>query len=159
MRGIHFMLAERLQFDRLAHFDLERLASVRDVYLFHAVAKGNPKDERLFAMAEVRDLTAVRDAEGRVIQLPHVERMLHEALAGMRVFQARRPPGQRLEWNRVLLTVTPPLLLSRDELRGLAERLAPATAGLGLEMLLITARMPGPSRRAGGDAGAGHHHG
>ncbi len=142
LRGIHFMLAERLQFGRLARFELTRLPSVRDVYLFHAVAQGNPKDERLFAMAEVRDLTAVRDAAGRVVQLPYVERMLHEALAGMRVFQARRPPGQRLEWNRVLLTVTPPLLLSHEEVRGLAERLVPATVGLGLEMLLLTARVP-----------------
>ena len=30
----------------------------------------NPKDERLFAVAEVRDLTPVRDASGRVVQLP-----------------------------------------------------------------------------------------
>ena len=45
----------------------------------------------------------------------------------------------------MLLTVTPPLLLSHEEICALAERLAPATAGLGLEMLLITARMPNPN--------------
>jgi acetyl-CoA carboxylase carboxyltransferase component len=43
----------------------------------------------------------------------------------------------------VLLTVLPPLRLSRDEIRRLAERLVPATEGLGLEMLLIDARLPG----------------
>ena len=31
-----------------------------DVYLFHGVAHENPKDHRLFALAEVRDLTPVR---------------------------------------------------------------------------------------------------
>jgi acetyl/propionyl-CoA carboxylase alpha subunit/acetyl-CoA carboxylase carboxyltransferase component len=143
-RGVHPMLFERMHLSRLSKFDLERLPSVEDVYLYRGVAQGNPKDERLFAAANVRDLTPVRDASGRVVQLPHLERMLHEALAGMRLFQARRPPGQRLEWNRVLLTVEPPLRLSRDEVLSLAERLAPATEGLGLEMVLMDARVPDP---------------
>jgi acetyl/propionyl-CoA carboxylase alpha subunit/acetyl-CoA carboxylase carboxyltransferase component len=141
-RGVHPMLFERLHLGRLSKFDLERLPSREDLYLYRAVAQGNPKDERLFAMAEVRDLTPVRDADGRVAQLPQLERVFHEALAGMRVFQARRPPHQRLEWNRVLLTVTPPLLLSRDDVQRLAARLAPATEGLGLELMAFTARVP-----------------
>ncbi len=144
-RGIHPMLFERLHLERLSKFDLERLPSVEDVYLYRGVAQGNPMDERLFAMAEVRDLTPVRDASGRVVQVPELERMFHEALAGMRIFQARRAPNQRLEWNRVLLTVTPPLELSREEIRGVAERLMPATEGLGLEMMLVTARVPDPA--------------
>jgi len=144
IRGIHFMLAERMQFGRLAKFDLNRLPSLADVYLFHAVAQGNPKDERLIATAEVRDLAPVRDSAGRVVQVPGLERMFHEALAGMRLFQARRAPHQRLEWNRVLLTISPPLLLSREEVHLLAERLTPAMEGVGLEMLLMTARVPDP---------------
>ena len=147
-RGVHPMLFERMQIGRLARFDLERLPSVEDVFLYRGVAQANPKDERLIAVAEVRDLTPVRDGRGRVVQLPHLERMLHEALAGMRRFQARRPPQQRIEWNRVLLTVGPPLLLGPEELRALAERLAPATAGLGLEMVLIDARIPDPQTGA-----------
>jgi acetyl/propionyl-CoA carboxylase alpha subunit/acetyl-CoA carboxylase carboxyltransferase component len=146
-RGVHPMLFKRMQMGRLAKFDLERLPSVEDVYLYRGVAQGNPKDERLFAMAEVRDATAFRDTSGRV-QLPHLERMFHEALAGMRLFQARRAPHQRLEWNRVLLTVTPPLQIARPDLQQLAERLAPATEGLGLEMVLITARIPDPATGA-----------
>ena len=58
------MMAKRLQLHRLQHFDLERLPSAEDVYLFRAVAKGNPRDERLFVVAEVRDLTPVSDAGG-----------------------------------------------------------------------------------------------
>ncbi len=144
-RGVHPMLFERLQLGRLAKFDLERLPSGEDVYLYHGVAQSNPKDERLFAMAEVRDLSAVRETNGALVQIPQLERMFHEALAGMRLFQARRPPHQRLEWNRVLITVAPPLDLTRQEFRALAERLIPATEGLGLEMLLVTARVPDPT--------------
>ncbi|HET9554779.1 MAG TPA: carboxyl transferase domain-containing protein, partial [Anaeromyxobacteraceae bacterium] len=147
-RGVHFMLFERMQLDRLSKFDLERLPAGEDLYLYRGVAQGNPKDERLFAVAEVRDLTPVRDAAGRVVQLPHLERMLQEALAGMRRFQAKRAPHQRLEWNRVLLTVGPPLLLARDEIRALVERLVPSTEGLGLEMVLLHALVPNPATGA-----------
>ncbi|HEX7622567.1 MAG TPA: carboxyl transferase domain-containing protein, partial [Anaeromyxobacteraceae bacterium] len=70
------------------------------------------------------------------------------ALAGMRRFQARRAPNQRLEWNRVILTVGPPLQLTREEVFTLAERLAPATAGAGLEMVLIDARVVEPGTGA-----------
>jgi acetyl-CoA carboxylase carboxyltransferase component/biotin carboxyl carrier protein len=141
-RGVHPMLFRRMQLGRLAKFDLQRLPSPEDVFLYRGVAQANPKDERLFAVAEVRDLTPVRDASGRVLQLPHLERMLHEALAGMRRFQARRTRQERLEWNRVLLTVEPPLLLSREEIRSLAQRLIADMEGLGLEVILIDARVP-----------------
>ena len=146
-RGVHYMLFERMLLDRLSKFDLERLPSQEDVYLYHGTARGNAKDERLFAVAYVRDLTPVHDATGRVVRLPHLERMFHEALAGMRRFQARRPPHQRLEWNRVLLNLGPPLELTHEEVRALVERLVPATEGLGLEMMLLQALVP---NRGGG---------
>ena len=143
-RGIHPLMAERLHLWRLANFDFERLPSADDVYVFRAVARDNPKDERLFAVAEVRDLTPVRDASGRVVELPYLERMLGEALAGLRQAQARRPPRERLHWNRVLLYVWPPMDLRPDEMTAIIRRLAPATEGLGLEQVLVRARMPDP---------------
>ncbi len=147
-RGVHPMLFKRMHLGRLAAFDLERVPSAADVYLYHAVARANPKDERLFAAAGVRDVTPVRDGSGRITQLPHLERVLHEAFAGMRRFQGARPRQQRLVWNRVLLTVLPPLLLTPEEIHGLAVRLAPAAQGLGLEMVLIDARIPDPATGA-----------
>jgi len=144
-RGIHPMMGKRLHLWRLGNFKIERLTSVEDVYLLHAVARDNPKDERLFACAEVRDVTPVRDETGRIVQLPHLERMLAEAMASIRLFQSRRPPHQRLYWNRILLNVWPPLNLGRDELRDLVRRLAPATEGLGLEQVIVRARIPNPS--------------
>jgi len=144
-RGIHPMMGKRLHLWRLSNFKIERLPSVEDVYLIHAVARDNPKDERLFACAEVRDVTPVRNEAGRVVQLPHLERMLMEAMASIRLFQSRRPTYQRLHWNRILLNVWPPLNLGRDELRDLVRKLAPATEGLGLEQVVVRVRIPSPA--------------
>lgn len=143
-RGVHPMMGKRLNLWRLNNFKIERLPSVEDVYLIHGVARDNPKDERLFAVAEVRDLTPVRDGAGRIVQLPHLERMFAEALASIRLFQSRRSPQERLYWNRVLLYVWPPLTLKPDELNDIVHKLAPATDGLGLEQVVVRGRMPNP---------------
>jgi hypothetical protein len=142
IRGVHPMLAKRLELWRLANFDCERLPSAEDVYLFRALAHENAKDERFFAIAEVRDLTPVRDATGRVVELPYLERMFTEALAALRQAQGARAAPDRLYWNRLLLCLWPPLDLRADELNEIVRRLAPATAGLGLELVSLRARMP-----------------
>jgi acetyl/propionyl-CoA carboxylase alpha subunit/acetyl-CoA carboxylase carboxyltransferase component len=144
-RGVHPMISKRLHLWRLSNFKVERLPSVEDVYLLHAVARDNPKDERLFAAAEVRDVTPVRDDAGRIVQLPHLERMLMEALGAIRLFQSRRGPLDRLYWNRVFLYVWPPLNLERDELTDIVRRLAPEAEGLGLEQVVVRARIPNPT--------------
>jgi acetyl/propionyl-CoA carboxylase alpha subunit/acetyl-CoA carboxylase carboxyltransferase component len=144
-RGLHPMMAKRLHLWRLSNFNIERLPSVEDVYLLRAIARDNPKDERLFACAEVRDITPVRDKQGRVVQLPHLERMFAEALAGIRLFQSRRRPHERLYWNRIFLYVWPPLNLGREELHDIVYRLIPSTEGLGLEQVVVRARIPNPA--------------
>jgi acetyl-CoA carboxylase carboxyltransferase component/pyruvate/2-oxoglutarate dehydrogenase complex dihydrolipoamide acyltransferase (E2) component len=144
-RGLHPMMGKRLHLWRLSNFKIDRLPSAEDVYLLHAVARDNPKDERLFACAEVRDVTPVRDENGRIVELPHLEHMLMEALAGIRLFQSRRPPQQRLHWNRILLYVWEPLNLAPDELHDVVHRLTPATEGLGLEQVVVRARIPNPA--------------
>jgi acetyl/propionyl-CoA carboxylase alpha subunit/acetyl-CoA carboxylase carboxyltransferase component len=143
-RDAHPMMAKRLQLERLRHFDLERLPSDADVFVFRAVAKENPRDERLFAVAEVRDLTPVRDSSGRLVQLPELERMLLEALGAVRRVQARRPPGKRLVGNRVILHVWPVFDLPDPELHAFVDRYAPVTDGLGLEGVTIQGRVPAP---------------
>ena len=144
-RGLHPMMAKRLHLWRFSNFNIERLPSAEDVYLLHAVARDNPKDERLIACAEVRDVTPVRDETGRIVKLPHLERMLTEAIAGMRLFQSHRPANKRLYWNRILLYVWPPLTLQRDELHDIVRRLEPAAEGLGLEQVVVRARIPNPA--------------
>jgi len=144
LRGLHPMMGDRLQLWRLSEFDLQRLSSPEDIYMFRGVARVNPRDERLFALAEIRDLTPVHDERGRVVALPELERALVSVLEAIRAFQARRPLHRRLVWNRVLLHAWPLIDLHPDEVRALIERIAPRTAGLGLELLAMQGRLREP---------------
>jgi acetyl/propionyl-CoA carboxylase alpha subunit/acetyl-CoA carboxylase carboxyltransferase component len=140
-RGLHPMMGERLHLWRLANFKIERLPSVEDVYLFHGIAHDNPQDQRLFALAEVRDVTPLRDEAGRIVQIPHLARMLMETLDGIRLYQSHLPAHKRLSWNRVLLYVWPPLGLQPEEFLEIMRKLWPATEGLGLERIVVHARI------------------
>jgi acetyl-CoA carboxylase carboxyltransferase component len=142
LRGLHPMMAERMELWRLSNFALERLDSAPDVYLFRAVAHDNPRDERLVALAEVRDVTPVRDEAGRITALPELERMVREAFEAMRSAQAGRPARQRMLWNRVLLYAWPKIDFHLAEASAIIARFAHETAGLGLELVLLRAQMP-----------------
>jgi acetyl/propionyl-CoA carboxylase alpha subunit/acetyl-CoA carboxylase carboxyltransferase component len=141
IRGMHPMMAHRLQVWRLQEFELERLPSAEDIYAFHGVASTNPKDERLFALAEVRDLTRIHDDQGRVVALPELEQVVVRVLATIRAYQARRPLSKRLMWNRVLLHVWPVMEPDSYEIHRVVERLAPLTTGLGIEMMSFQGRV------------------
>ena len=143
-RGVHPMMGERLHLWRLQNFDVTRLPSVEEIYLLHAIAKENSKDERLFAVAEIRDLTPVRDRSGQIVQLPHLERMFAEAVAAIRMFQSKRSLKQRLYWNRIFLFVWPTLSLTPEEMNDIVHRLASQTDGLGLEQVVVRVRIPSP---------------
>ncbi|MBK1782759.1 ATP-binding protein [Prauserella cavernicola] len=141
IRGLHPLIAQRLQLTRWQNFDLTRLPSAdEEVYLFRCVAPQNQSDERLVAMAQVRDLTPLRDSEGRVLALPAVEGTLDACLDAIRKVQARRPAKKRFDTNRVLLYVWPPSELTMDELKAIARRVLPTTAGAGLEEVLLLGR-------------------
>jgi acetyl/propionyl-CoA carboxylase alpha subunit/acetyl-CoA carboxylase carboxyltransferase component len=140
-RALHPMMGKRLELWRLDNFTLEALPSVEDVYAFRGTAHDNARDVRLFVLAEVRDMTAVRDASGAVVALPELERMYMEALNVIRGFQSHLPTDRRLEWNRVLLYVWPPIELTPHEIDALVERLAPAVEGLGLDKVAVRGRM------------------
>ncbi|ROT28161.1 carboxyl transferase domain-containing protein [Micromonospora sp. HM5-17] len=141
IRGLHPLIAERLQLPRLRNFDLTRLPSAdEEVYLFHCVAPDNPADERLVAMAQVRDLTPLRDADGRILALPAVEGALDACLDAIRKVQAQRPAKKRLDTNRITIYVWPPNELTIDELNAVAQRVLPITADAGLEEVLFLGR-------------------
>ena len=145
LRGLHPEMAKRLHLWRYSNFELERLPSgAEDVYLFRGTARGSPREERIFAVAEVRDLTAVRDEGGRLTALPEFERMLVHALEGIRRFQSHRKPSLRPQWNRVVLQVWPVIELSPAEIEPMVSRLGASTRGLGIEMLLVRGRVREP---------------
>ncbi|WP_035853487.1 biotin carboxylase N-terminal domain-containing protein [Cryptosporangium arvum] len=141
IRGLHPQIAERLQIQRLREFDLTRLpSSDEEIYLFRAVARSNPSDERLIAMGQVRDLTPLRETDGRLIALPAVEDAVTAGLDAIRAVQAQRPQNKRFDTNRIMLYVWPPTDLSPDELEALVQRVLPTTAGAGLEEVEFVGR-------------------
>lgn len=144
-RGVHPMVGKRLDLWRLTeNFQIERLPTAEDIFLFHIVGRENPKDERLVVLAEVRDLTPLRGESGAIIALPFLERMLMESLAAIRGVRAHLPSQRRLYWNRIHLFVRPPLDLRPEEMNHVIHQLAPATSAHGLERVVVSAHFPDP---------------
>jgi acetyl/propionyl-CoA carboxylase alpha subunit/acetyl-CoA carboxylase carboxyltransferase component len=145
IRGLHPYIAQRMQMERLSAFDLTRLpSSDEEVYLFRCVARENPSDDRLVAFAQVRDLTELREHDGRLVALPTAEDTVAACLDAIRTAQARRPAKKRFPTNRIVVYVWPPSDLTRAELEMLAKRVLPTTAGAGLEEILFIARQRDP---------------
>jgi len=141
IRGLHPLIAQRLDLWRLQNFDLTRLPADEGGYLFRCVAPENPADERLVGLAEIRDVTQLRDADGRLIAVPGLERALAGCLDGMRAVQAQRPPNRRLDANRIFLSVWPTIEAPMEELTALADALVPMTVGAGLEEVMVLGRL------------------
>ncbi|MEV0824494.1 carboxyl transferase domain-containing protein [Nonomuraea rubra] len=149
IRGLHPYIAERMQLERLNKFDLTRLpSSDEEVYLFQCVARENPSDDRLIAFAQVRDLTELREHDGRLVALPTAEDIIAACVDSIRRAQARRPSKKRLNTNRIVIYVWPPSNLTRAEIEMLARRVLPTTAGAGLEETLFIARQRDPETGA-----------
>ncbi|MGK3206027.1 biotin carboxylase N-terminal domain-containing protein [Amycolatopsis sp. MEPSY49] len=141
IRGLHPQIANRLQLQRLHEFDLTRLpSSDEEIYLFKAVAKSNPADERLIAMGQVRDLTPLREADGRLVALPALEDAVTACLDAIRNIQAQRPQNKRFDTNRIMMYVWPQTDLTTDELNTLVQRILPTSVGAGLEEVQFLAR-------------------
>ena len=141
IRGLHPYIAQRMQLERLRKFDLTRLpSSDEEVYLFRCVARENPSDDRLVAFAQVRDLTELREHDGRLVALPTAEDTIATCLDSIRRAQSRRPSKKRFNTNRIVVYVWPPSDITRAELEMIAGRVLPTTAGAGLEEILFIAR-------------------
>ncbi|MGW4534268.1 ATP-binding protein [Nocardia sp. NPDC004340] len=147
IRGLHPYIAQRMQMRRLRKFDLTRLPSSDDeeVYLFRAVAKENPADDRLIAFAQVRDLAALREHDGRLLVLPTAESTIATCLDSIRRAQAQRPSNKRFNTNRIVMYIWPVVDVTRSELETvIAGHVLPMTAGAGLEEILLIARQRDP---------------
>ncbi|MGW0504988.1 ATP-binding protein [Micromonospora sp. NPDC003241] len=148
IRGLHPHIAQRMQLERLHKFDLTRLPSAdEEVYLFQCVARENPSDERLVAFAQIRDLTELREQDGRLVALPTTEDTVAACLDSIRRAQSRRSSKKRFHTNRIVIYVWPPSSLTLEEMENLAARIRPTTAGAGLEEILFIGRQR--NRRTG----------
>ncbi|MFL6096626.1 MAG: fused acetyl/propionyl-CoA carboxylase subunit alpha/methylmalonyl-CoA decarboxylase subunit alpha, partial [Blastococcus sp.] len=141
IRGLHPLTAQRLDLWRLKNFEGRRLQSAEDTYLLHVVAKDNPNDERLIAMAEVRDLTPLRDEAGAIVGFPTAERALTSCLDGLRRGQSQRRSRRRLEHNRVHLYAWPSIEVPLSEVATFARMAAPLTVGSGVDQIVLLARL------------------
>ncbi|MBX7159470.1 MAG: ATP-grasp domain-containing protein [Acidimicrobiia bacterium] len=149
-RGLHPMVAKRLDLWRLANFDCERLPWREDVVVFRATARENERDVRLFALAEVRDLTpTLVEGSDAIDGLPELERLLLDCLEAIRHHQTAVPVRERPVWNRVILHVLPLFTGDVTAIDRVARRMAAATEGLGLESVLIHGRMADPNQPDG----------
>ncbi|MFJ2094168.1 biotin carboxylase N-terminal domain-containing protein [Streptomyces sp. NPDC087901] len=148
VRGLHPQIAERLRLGRLREFSLTRLPSAdEDLHLLRAVAKTNGRDERLIAMGQVRDLTPLRDADGRLVALPEVENTLAACLDAIRTARSQRPGSKVTGTNRILMYMWPSSDFSAQELAPLIRRIRPSVSGAGLEEVQLVLRQ----RRVAGE--------
>ncbi|MEY9856880.1 acetyl/propionyl-CoA carboxylase alpha subunit/acetyl-CoA carboxylase carboxyltransferase component [Catenulispora sp. GAS73] len=145
IRGLHPYIAQRMQIERLSKFDLTRLpSSDEDVQLFQCVARENAADDRLIAFTQIRDLTGLRDDDGRLVALPTAENAVAACLDSIRNARARRSSKLRANTNRIVVYVWPPIVFSRSELEAIAGRVLPTTDGAGLEEILFIGRTGDP---------------
>ncbi len=139
-RGLHPMVAERLGLWRLSRFELTRLPAAPGVHLFRAQGRQVPDDRRLIALADVRDLTVLRDEDGRIRGLPQLERVLDACLDSLRSARSADRELARLDWNRVKLYVWPEVDVPLPEFNQVIRSLAPRTEALGLEQVMVRFR-------------------
>lgn len=142
IRDMHPLIGQRFALWRLKNFTGTRLPAARGTYLFYVVAKDNPSDERLIALADVRDVTPELNEAGEVVGIPAIERALAACLDGIR--RARAQQRQRLDTNRVVLHVWPLLDVPPQIVPGIDRRIAPLILNAGVDEVLTRARIKDP---------------
>ncbi len=139
------MVGRRLNLWRLRNFDVTRIEAPEDVLLYECVARENPADRRLVALAQVRQLAVVRDEEGRVTALPHAERAVENCLEAIRRARvARGAAGAKLDMNHVWVHVWPVVEIDEGGLTALGNKIRPLTDGAGIEEVLAQGRVAAP---------------
>ena len=139
-RGWHPLVAERLAVWRFSGFELTRLPAAPDVHLFRIRGREMPDDQRLMALADVRDLTVVRDDACGSPAMPQLERILDACLDSLRSARSADRELARLDWNRIKLYVWPTVETPLIELGQVIRSLAPRTEALGLEQVMVQFR-------------------
>ncbi len=144
-RGVHPMVGRRLNLWRLRNFTVTRVPAPEDVLLYECVAPGNPADRRLVALAQVRQMSAVRDEHGTITALPHAERAVENCLEAIRRARvARGAAGAKLDMNHVWVHVWPVVDVDTDALTALGTKISPLTDGAGVEEVVAQGRVVVP---------------
>ena len=144
VRGVHPMVGRRLNLWRLREFEVTRVDAPEDVLLFDCVARSNPSDRRLVAVAQVRQLAVVRDETGKVLGLPHAERAVENCLEAIRRARTTLSNGNNLDTNHVWVQVWPVVEADLDQLTALQGKITPLSEGAGIEEVLAQGRIAAP---------------
>lgn len=139
--GLHPAAALRLELSRYQDFELERLPAPEPLVALRARARSNADDERVLILCEVRDVPEQANVPGDAHLLPF-ELAFLEACRLLREEQVRRDPRKRLHTNRIVMYVRPILRLKPSDMLRIGHRFMPHTRGLGLEKVVISARVP-----------------
>jgi acetyl/propionyl-CoA carboxylase alpha subunit/acetyl-CoA carboxylase carboxyltransferase component len=137
--GLHPEIAQRIDFQRLSLFQLERITATEGIYCFHGRSRTVPDDERMFVLAEVRCQPSVTGFEPENY-LPIFESIFYEATRTLRVTLGQRDPQRRLQWNRIIIFFGHEVFFDKVRTEGFTRRLLPATRHLGIERTLV--RLP-----------------
>ncbi|MCK0112261.1 fused acetyl/propionyl-CoA carboxylase subunit alpha/methylmalonyl-CoA decarboxylase subunit alpha [Ornithinimicrobium sp. F0845] len=145
VRGVHPMVGRRLDLWRLREFDITRIEAPDDVLLYECVAPSNPGDRRLVALAQVRQLSVIRDESGAVVSIPQGERAVESCLEAIRRARtARGAEGVKLDLNHVWVHVWPVIEAKPEELAALQHKITPLTERAGLEEVVAQGRVARP---------------
>jgi acetyl-CoA carboxylase carboxyltransferase component/biotin carboxyl carrier protein len=153
VRGVHPLVGRRLHLWRLQNFHVTRVGDSPPagetvpggVLVYHCVAKGNPDDQRLVALAQVHRFTVERDAGGGA-RLGGAETVL--AACGDAIARARHildPAGRWLDMNHVWLDIRPVIDVVPEELAAWQRATAPQVRQAGIGEVLVQGRLADPS--------------
>jgi acetyl/propionyl-CoA carboxylase alpha subunit/acetyl-CoA carboxylase carboxyltransferase component len=155
VRGVHPLVGRRLHLWRLQNFHVARVADPATVpaggtvpsgvLVYHCVAKENPDDQRLVALAQVHRFEAERDADGRITHIAGAETVL--AACGDAIGRARHdldPAGRWLDMNHVWLDIRPGVDVVPEDLAAWQRATAPKVTQAGIEEVLVQGRLTGP---------------
>ncbi len=141
-RGVHPMVGRRLNLWRLRNFHVTRVEAPEDVLLYECVARENPTDRRLVALAQVRQMSVVRDEAGTVTSLPHAERAVESCLEAIRRARVSRgAAGAKLDMNHVWVHVWPVVDVDEVGLDALGAKISPLTDGAGIEEVVAQGKV------------------
>ena len=142
IRGLHPYIAQRMQLERLREVRPHPAAVLGRGRLPVPVRRpGRTRRTNASSRSsQVRDLTELRDHDGRLAALPTAEDTIAACLDSIRRAQSRRPARNRFSTNRIVIYIWPPSNLTRAELEMIASRVLPTTAGAGLEEILFIGR-------------------
>lgn len=141
LRDIHPEAARRIDLWRLSEFELERLPSHEQLFVFRGQARESPQDERIFVFAEVCDIPERDEIQAIDEYLLEFEQAYFEGIRVIQEEQAKRDKRRRFHWNRLAFYLRPIFHGNENDMVRIARKLEAPTRGLGLQKVVVRAKV------------------